>query len=180
MEHRAYFLHPEIPPEGQVWNPGPGDYRSAMWPRIAAMAKFEGIVMRREEGTVIPYTRPAQAATIFASEAVDDATVDAFHSRLYRAYWEDAENLGDHEVLKRLMTESGLNWDEFAPRLESGLYDSTMQQQHDEAMMIGLNGVPSFVVDGKYGVVGAQPIETFIEIIEKVLAERQADTANAE
>ncbi len=175
-----FFLHPEIPPEGQMWTAGPGDYRKAMWPRIAAMAKFEGIVMRREEGSLIPYTRPAQAATIFAAETTDQATVDAFHSRLYRAYWEDAENLGDHDVLKRHMVECGLDWDTFASRLESGLYDSLMQQQHDEAMMIGLNGVPSFVVEGKYGVVGAQPIETFIEIIEKVLAERQSDPATAD
>lgn len=136
--------------------------------------------MRRDEGTVVPYTRPAQAATIFASETADDAVVDEFHLRMYRAYWEDAENLGDHDVLKRLMTESGLDWDEFAPRLESGLYDGIMQQQHDEAMMIELNGVPSFVVEGKYGVVGAQPIETFIEVIEKVMAEREADPATAE
>ena len=128
--------------------------------------------MKREPGTLVPYTRPAQAATIFATETADEATVDAFHSRLYRAYWEDAENLGDSEVLSRLMIESGLNWDEFEPRLATGLYDSLMQQQHDEAMMIGLNGVPSFVIDGKYGLVGAQPIETFIEVIEKAISDR--------
>jgi predicted DsbA family dithiol-disulfide isomerase len=128
--------------------------------------------MRREPGTVTPYTRPAQAATIFASETADASIVDALHMRLYRAYWEDQENLGDYEVLQRLMLECGLDWDAFAPKLESGHYDALMQQQHDEAMMLGLNGVPSFVIDGKYGVVGAQPIETFVEIIEKVLAER--------
>ncbi len=143
-----------------------------MWPRISVMAKFEGLVMRREPGKTIPYTRPAQAATIFAAETSSEDVVNAFHRRVYRAYWEDAENLGDSNVLQRLMTECGLNWDAFAPLLESGHYDGTMQQQHDEAMMIGLNGVPSFVVEGKYGVVGAQPVETFVEIIEKVLKDR--------
>ena len=150
-----------------------------MWPRIAAMAKFEGIVMKREPGSLIPYTRPAQAATIFASETADEQTVDALHSRLYRAYWEDAENLGDPDVLKRIMLDSGLDWEAFAPRLETGLYDGIMQQQHDEAMRIGLNGVPSFVIEGKYGIVGAQPIETFIEVVEKVLAERESGTESA-
>jgi predicted DsbA family dithiol-disulfide isomerase len=152
----------------------------AMWPRIAAMAKFEGITMRREPGTTIPYTRPAQAATIFATETASEDVVDAFHSRVYRAYWEDAKNLGKPEVLQRLMVEAGLDWDAFAPKLESGHYDGTMQQQHDEAMMIGLNGVPSFVIEGKYGVVGAQPIETFVEIIEKVLEERQGEQVVSE
>ncbi len=167
-----------------MWKPGPGDHRSATWPRIEAMAKSEGIVMRREPGSLTPYTRPAQAATIYAAEIAskngDEALVDGFHSRLYRAYWEDSENLGDHSILERLMTESGLDWAEFAPRLETGLYDGIMQQQHDEAMMIGLNGVPSFVVEDKYGIVGAQPIEAFIEVIEKVLAERQVDLAIAD
>jgi predicted DsbA family dithiol-disulfide isomerase len=138
------------------------------------MAKFEGIVMRREEGALIPYTRPAQAATIFASETTDEATTDAFHMRLYRAYWEDAANLGDLDVLRALMLESGVDWHGFAPRLQSGLYDGLMQMQHDEAMRIGLNGVPSFVIDGKYGVVGAQPVETFIQVIDRVLAERDS------
>ena len=125
-----------------------------MWPRIEAMAKFEGIVMRRDGGSLIPYTRPAQAATIYAAETADQETVDVFHSRLYRAYWEDGENLGDQDVLQRLMTESGLDWSTFAPRLETGLYDGQLQQQHDEAITIGLNGVPSFVVDGKYAYLG--------------------------
>ena len=138
------------------------------------MAKFEGIVMRREPGTVTPYTRPAQAATIFAAETSSDEVTDAFHMRLYSAYWANLENLGDRDVLKRLMLETGLDWDTFSPRLESGYYDAMLQQQHDEAMMIGLNGVPSFVIDNKYGVVGAQPTETFIEIIEKVLSERDS------
>ena len=148
-----------------------------MWPRIAAMAKFEGLTMRREPGKVIPHTRPAQAATIFAAETCEEDVVDAFHRRVYGAYWEDAENLGDSAVLQRLMTECGLDWDTFAPRLESGLYDGLMQQQHDEAMALGLNGVPSFVVEGKYGIVGAQPVETFVEIIEKVLEDRRGGEA---
>lgn len=144
------------------------------------MAKFEGITMRREPGKVIPHTRPAQAATIFAAEACAEDVVDAFHRRVYRAYWEDAENLGDSDVLQRLMIECGLDWDTFAPRLESGLYDGVMQQQHDQAMTLGLNGVPSFVVERKYGIVGAQPAETFVEIIEKVLEDRRSDGANGE
>ena len=68
-----------------------------------------------------------------------------------------------------------LDWDKFAPRLETGLYDGLMQQQHDEAMAIGLNGVPSFVIENKYGIVGAQPIETFVEVIEKVVVFRARD-----
>lgn len=138
------------------------------------MAKFEGIIMRREPDTLIPYTRHAQAATIFAVESAGQEVADVFHRRVYSAYWENIENLGDTAVLRRLMTETGLDWEGFAPRLTTGFYDGIMQEQHDEAMAIGLNGVPSFVVDGKYGIVGAQPVETFIEVIEKVLKGRDA------
>jgi predicted DsbA family dithiol-disulfide isomerase len=62
IDHRAYLLHPEIPLEGRDWNPRPGDHRSATWQRVEAMAKFEGIIMRRVLGTVTPYTRLAQPA----------------------------------------------------------------------------------------------------------------------
>ena len=47
-------------------------------------------------------------------------------------------------------------------------------------MQLGLNGVPSFVIEGKYGVVGAQPVKTFIDVIEKVLTERRGQPANSE
>ena len=134
--------------------------------------------MRRDETTLVPFTRPAQAATIFAAESSDAGAVDDFHHRAYAAYWERSENLGNPAVLARLMTESGLDWDEFKPRLESGHYDARMQSDHDEAMMIGLTGVPSFVIGGKYGIVGAQPIETLVEVIERVISERDGERAN--
>lgn len=172
ITHKAYFLHPEIPPEGEYWDPKPGDYRLAGWPRIAALAKFEGIIMRRDPKTIIPFTRPAQAATIFAAETSTPETVDAFHKSAYRAYWEDAANLGDLMTLERLMKEHGLDWETFKPRLETNLYDGQMQLEHDEAMQLGLNGVPSFVIDGKFGIVGAQPIETFIQSIKRAIAAR--------
>jgi predicted DsbA family dithiol-disulfide isomerase len=128
--------------------------------------------MRREPKTLIPYTRPAQAATIFAAETASPETVDLFHRRAYQAYWEDIENLGDLAVLERLMIGCGLDWQTFLPRLETGLYDGQMQLEHNEAMMIGLNGVPSFVIDGKLGIVGAQPIEIFTQAIERAITMR--------
>ena len=128
--------------------------------------------MNREPGTLTPYTRPAQAATIFAAETASPEVVERFHKRAYQAYWEDAANLGDMAVLEALMTECGLDWQIFRPRLDTGLYDSQMQMEHDEAMMIGLNGVPSFVIDGKFGIVGAQPIDSFIQAIDRAIAAR--------
>jgi predicted DsbA family dithiol-disulfide isomerase len=135
-----------------------------------AYAEEEGIVMKRAELT--PYTRLAQAATEYAR---GHGLADAFHHAAYRALWEDGANLGDMAVLERLATQVGLDWGDLGPRLESREFDAVLEQQHDEAMRVGVEGVPAFVVDERFWFTGAQPMELFRLAAKKALAARKGE-----
>ena len=121
-----------------------------------------------------PFTRPAQAVTEYAKASGAEAT---FHQAAYRAFWEDGADLGDFRVLERLATDSGLDWEDLAPRLESGEFDRALQDQHDEAMQIGIHGVPGFAVDGRFWFTGAHPIEFFRLAAKRASAARENDSA---
>ena len=56
--------------------------------------------------------------------------------------------------------------------LQSGRFLPAVRADQAQAAAYGINGVPFFVIDGKYGVSGAQPAEAFAQIVRQVWAER--------
>ncbi len=158
------MLHPEIPEEGRVREQRPGEIGDGLSPRIAALAEEEGIIMRRAKLT--PYTIHAQAVTEYAKGF---GKASEFHHAAYKAFWEDGLNLGDFEVLKELATGVGLDWDDILPKLESREYDRLIQDQFDDAMKLGVTGVPGFLIDDRFWFTGAQPIEMFRLAARKAL-----------
>ncbi|REF32001.1 DsbA family oxidoreductase [Calidifontibacter indicus] len=80
---------------------------------------------------------------------------------LFSAHFENAEDIGDRAVLTRIGVENGLEESDIAEALGSPAYDTAMRSDAAQAQGIGINGVPFFVVDGRFGVSGAQPVETF-------------------
>ena len=165
---KAFFLHPEIPREGRARTLRSGEAESdrVLGEPLRSLADEAGLVMRRAKRT--PYTRLAQAATEYARQS---GHADAFHRATYRAFWEDGADLGDMAVLEGLADDTGLDWSDLAPRLETGEFDRTLQDQHDEAMQVGIWGVPGFVVDDAFFFTGAQPLEMF-----RLAAKRALDT----
>ena len=57
--------------------------------------------------------------------------------------------------------------------LESNTYLDAVHADIEQARAYGINGVPFYVVDGRYGVSGAQDAETFTQVLDKVAAEKQ-------
>ena len=60
-----------------------------------------------------------------------------------------------------------------ARRCSSGRYLAAVRADQAQASAYGINGVPFFVIDGKYGVSGAQPAEAFAQIVRQVWAEHR-------
>ena len=158
------MLHPEIPPEGRVREPRPGEPEGELSPRIAGLAEEEGIVMRRAKLT--PYTIHAQAVTEYATKF---GKANEFHHAAYKAFWEDGVNLGDFDVLSEIATGVGLDWQDVLPKLEAREYDRLIQDQFDEALKLGVTGVPGFLIDDRIWFTGAQPIEMFRLAAKKAL-----------
>ena len=93
--------------------------------------------------------------------------------RLLSAYFEDAEDIGDHEVLTRVAVAAGLEADGVARVLAGDAYADAVAADAAQARAYGATGVPFFVLDEKYAVSGAQPTEVFEQLLRRAWSERE-------
>ncbi|MDO8382862.1 MAG: DsbA family oxidoreductase [Microbacterium sp.] len=100
--------------------------------------------------------------------------------RLMAAYFIEGKHVGRIDDLVALAVEVGLDADETREALESGRYLADVRADQAQAQTYGINGVPFFVIDGKYGVSGAQPPEAFAQIARQVWAERREAASESE
>jgi predicted DsbA family dithiol-disulfide isomerase len=96
--------------------------------------------------------------------------------RLLKAYFTDGLPVGDHTTLTELATEVGLPTERVREVLAGTTYTEDVAADQQEALAYGANGVPFFVIDEKYGVSGAQPVEVFQEALRRANADRKPVT----
>jgi predicted DsbA family dithiol-disulfide isomerase len=83
------------------------------------------------------------------------------HDRLMDAYWAEARDLGDTDVLRELAAELGLPADDVDDVLTGDRYRDRIDASTRQAASIGANAVPAFLLDRRLLVLGAQPQESF-------------------
>jgi predicted DsbA family dithiol-disulfide isomerase len=152
--------------------------------RMVDTAAKDGITMRfdrAQPGNTFDAHRLVHLAGV-ASKAGERGKQDAMKERLFRAYLEDGESIGDASTLAKLAGDVGLDVDEAASVLASDTYAKEVRADERQAAALGITGVPFFVFDRKYAVSGAQPAEALLEVLEKVWADhheaqRETDAA---
>lgn len=96
--------------------------------------------------------------------------------RLMSAYFTEGRHVGRIDDLVALAVEVGLDADETRTALESKAHLDDVRADQAQARAYGINGVPFFVIDGQYGVSGAQPAETFANVLRDLWAKRGVET----
>jgi predicted DsbA family dithiol-disulfide isomerase len=94
--------------------------------------------------------------------------------RLLSAYFVEGRHVGRDEDLADLAAEVGLDRAEALAALRENRHLADVRADQDLAREYGIQGVPFFVFDGKYGVSGAQEAETFANVLEQVRNEKDA------
>jgi predicted DsbA family dithiol-disulfide isomerase len=94
-------------------------------------------------------------------------------SRFMKAYFTDGMNLADHETLISLVKEVGLDADAAKIVLKGNDFADEVQSQITEGRQVGVQGVPFFVLNRKYGVSGAQQEAYFTQVLEKLWEEEK-------
>ena len=97
--------------------------------------------------------------------------------RLMSAYFTEGRHVGRIDDLVVLAEEVGLDGAAARAALESDHYLDAVRADQAQAAAYGINGVPFFVIDGTYGVSGAQPAEAFAQIARQIWAERRTGAA---
>ncbi len=91
---------------------------------------------------------------------------------LLSAYFTEGKHVGDPETLVQIATDVGLDKNEAENVLENNTYSSHVVNDVEEAHRLGVQGVPFFYINKKYGLSGAQPVEVFTEALQKIAGER--------
>ena len=90
---------------------------------------------------------------------------------LLKAYFTQARNVADHDVLREVAVTAGLDPERVDEVLASREFEQDVYADIEQAQAYGATGVPFFVIDQKYGVSGAQPTEVFTQVLERAWSE---------
>jgi predicted DsbA family dithiol-disulfide isomerase len=170
---RPFQLDPTVPAEGRPWEEvieqkfGGRASAEPMFARVAEAGQGDGIRFAFERITRAPNTVRGHGLVLHAQQTGRDPwpLVEA----LFAAYFANGEDLGDDDTLVRIAAAHGVPEAEAREVLRSGRYDLDVQQSQREAARLGIRGVPFLVLDGQYGVSGAQPVPVFAEALARVL-----------
>lgn len=91
--------------------------------------------------------------------------------RLLHAYFEEGRHVGRVDDLVQLAGDVGLDESAAREALESGRHLDDVRADQAQAQAYGISGVPFFVLDGTYGISGAQAPEAFVQALEQVASE---------
>jgi predicted DsbA family dithiol-disulfide isomerase len=104
---------------------------------------------------------------------------DAMTEQLFKAYFTDGRNIADPVFLTELAVGVGLPGEDVKKVLASGQFSDEVRSDIDDALQMGINGVPFFVFDNRYAVSGAQDTAVFVEALTRALDELTDNAAAA-
>ncbi|MEO7349523.1 MAG: DsbA family oxidoreductase [Terrimesophilobacter sp.] len=178
VEYHAYELAPETPEEvvgtalqNFVERKGvPLEQAKEMFDRVIGVAK--------EVGLDYDYDSLQSTNTVRAHELLHYAKAHGrqidMKERLLRAYFIEGRHIGRVESLAELAGEIGLDRADALRALSSREFLSAVDADKAQAREYGIQGVPFFVIDGKYGISGAQNSSVFVEALQQVKGEKDA------
>ncbi len=140
----------------------------AMYARMKTLMDTEGLPYGRRT-----HTYNSRLAQELGKWADTQPGGEAIHDALYRAYFVDARNIGDPELLVEIARSVGLPAEEAQVALAARLFKDAVDADWRKSHAYGVTGVPTFVA-APYGVVGAQPYETLAQLLERAGAARRA------
>jgi len=119
---------------------------------------------------IVANTLSAHQLTHFAAtQHLQDKAEEA----LFKAYFTEGKNIDDQETLAQLAQDLGLNKEEAISALQNKTLLQNVQKDIREAQEIGVRGVPFFVFNRQFAISGAQPVESFLEVLRKAATEER-------
>jgi predicted DsbA family dithiol-disulfide isomerase len=131
--------------------------------RVSALAAEEGMQWRHED---LPHANTLDAHRLLHL-ATQEGRQGELKEALLHAYFGEARNVADHAVLREIATGVGLDADRVEEVLGGREFEAEVEADVNRAARYGASGVPFYVVDEKYGVSGAQPVEVFGQVLER-------------
>jgi len=175
IRHRAFQLQPdakEVVPTGkhlaEKYRVSP-DQVKEMQANVCAVADGEGLCYNLDD-TLSGNTFDAHRVLLYAATINKQ---DELLEAMYSSYFEKSLPLFSHQDICAVAESVGIPAVDVVNVLESEQFSNEVLADRDTASQLGATGVPFFVVDMKYGISGAQPLEAFVETINAAWNERE-------
>ncbi|MER8908313.1 DsbA family protein [Mesorhizobium sp. M0854] len=183
---RPFQLDPTIPLEGKnrrdymVAKFGSEQRIREIHARIEPLGEAEGISFAFDAIKVAPNTLDAHRLIRWAGTA-GEAIQNRLVRRLFQLNFEEGANLGDHAVLIEAAREAGMDASVVETLLPTDADVEAVRTEIATASRMGISGVPCFLLEGKYAVMGAQDADTLADALRQVAAAKargELETAN--
>ncbi|MDU8941886.1 DsbA family oxidoreductase [Ovoidimarina sediminis] len=171
IEWHPFQLNPDMPEGGMDRREyletkfGGRDQAVSVYARIAEAAEAAGLTLNFEGIARTPNTLDAHRLIHWAGlEGRQTAAVSA----LFRAYFQEGRDIGDHAVLLDIAESVGLDRAMIERLLSSDADAEDIQARDAHTRARGVTGVPTFVVANQHVVPGAQPPDLWARVIEEL------------
>ncbi len=172
VEWVHFPLHPDTPAEGRSLADlfaGRNVDRKAMHAQMKARMDAEGLPYG--ERTMTYNSRLAQELGKWADTQPGG---EAIHDALFRAYFVEARDISQPAVLLDVARQVGLSVDVAREVLDKRTFKDAVDADWKLSRQYGITGVPTFVAGG-HGVVGAQPYEALVQLVQKAAPQGDAE-----
>lgn len=176
LEWHSFQLDPDLPKPASKLNAYQylAERKGISYEESVAMHK-NVIEMAKQAGLTYNYDKAVVANSFDAHRLIQLAKTknrgDEAEERLFKAYFMEGKDMSDAATLISLGKEIGLNEAEVKDVINSKDYTNEVNKDIAEAQQIGVQGVPFFVFNRKYAVSGAQPSDTFLNVLNKSFEE---------
>jgi predicted DsbA family dithiol-disulfide isomerase len=175
IRHRAFQLQPDIISTVPTAEHLADKYRltedkvKEMQANVCAIADGEGLCYNLDD-TLSGNTFDAHRLLLWAETI---GKQDQLLEAMYSAYFEKSQPLFSHDDLISVASAAGFVTSDVAALLNSDAFTQEVLADRDLATQLGATGVPFFVIDMKFGISGAQPLEVFTQTLENAWQESQ-------
>lgn len=171
---RPFQLNPDMPAGGMSRKEyveakfGGPERARAIYQRVASEAAGEGLNLNFDGIVRTPNTLAAHSVLRWALGA---NVQHQLKERIFQLYFIVGADIGDHGVLAQAAADVGMDGAKVRELLDQHADIDVVQEEEQMAREIGVSGVPFFIIERKYGVMGAQPPEALLQAIDRAAAE---------
>lgn len=137
--------------------------------------------MGRGEGLIFKYGTARNSNTFDALRLTKLAQTKGYQfgndfvTRMYKAYFEDNLVMADHDVLRKIAADAGLDPKETDDLLDGDRFAAEVRKDEADAYRLGIDAVPFFVINDKYGIPGAVDIRDMKRVLMKAFSEEESE-----
>ncbi len=178
LHWHPFELNPQMPPEGQDLREHLAEkygttaaQSHAARERLTGIAKSLGVEFRFYDGMRVRNTFRAHQLLHWAGEQGRQTDLEL---ALFDSYFSREEDVDDLDVMVAAAGRAGLDEELARAVVADGRYADAVREEQQFWLGKGINAVPSFILDGRYLIPGAQDPEVFVAALRRLVSEKAA------